>query len=110
MSETPTILKLDVVAENGVPFRVVVMTDGISENFGKLNDRGAAEIEFYDRRYMHTPDGQFTGARYYFDSLLDVSGGLMLNGGVSSWTLDSTTWKLIREWLFFLVDRELVQV
>lgn len=111
MTELPNVHKLDVVAENGVPFRVVVLTDGISENYGKLNDRGLTEVEFYDRRYPHTQDGQFTGARYYFDSLTDThGGGLMLHGGVDDWTLDSITWKTVREWLFFLVDRELVRV
>lgn len=107
-----TVLKMDVIAANGVPFRAVLLTDGVSENYGKLNDNGKPEIEFYDRRYGHTPDGQFTGARYYTETLLEdlgwypgKVGGLNLHGGVDDWTLDAEVYDQILDWLVTSLDR-----
>lgn len=105
----PNVYKLDVVAENGVPFRVVAVVDGKSENFSTASMGDRTLVEFYDRRYNFTPDGKFV-SRYYLDTMLEHSGGLNLHGGVESSTLNSVTWKTVREWLFFLVDRELVRV
>ncbi|QNN99319.1 hypothetical protein SEA_FAUST_247 [Streptomyces phage Faust] len=95
---------LDVTAENGVDFRVLVVT--------KSSDESETKVEFYDRRFAHTVHGQFTGARYYLSTMLEHSSGagLDLYGGVADWTLDSVTFRQIRDWLQFLVDREAVRV
>lgn len=110
MSEIqPNVYKLDVVAENGVPYRVVAVVDGKSKNFttASLGDRTL--VEFYDRRYTFTPDGQFV-SRYYVDTMLEHSGGLNLHGGVDSWSLDSVTFRQVRSWLQSLVDSSSVRV
>jgi hypothetical protein len=93
---------LDVPAENNVDFRVLVVT----------KDEGESTVEFYDRRYPHTVHGQFTGARYYLSTMLEhgSGAGLNLHGGVDDWTLDSVTFRKVRDWLQFLVDRESVRV
>ncbi|WNN94805.1 hypothetical protein SEA_PHREDRICK_252 [Streptomyces phage Phredrick] len=107
-----TVLKMDVIAANGVPFRAVLLTDGVSENYGKLNDNGKPEIEFYDMRDKHTSDGQFTGARYYTETLLEDRGwypgkvgGLNLHGGVDDWTLDDEVYQQILDWVVTSLDR-----
>ncbi len=86
--------KLDVMAENGVPFRVVFLP------FGE-NMSGAPLVKFYDRRYAHTPDGQFTGGRCDLSTILagDSFSGLNLYGGVPDWTVDGDTMHLVRKWL-----------
>lgn len=85
----PKVFKMDVLAENGVPFRVCFI-------WGEK-----ALVEFYDLRYDFTPNGQFTGARYYLDTLMEGNpfSGLMLHGGVDSWRIDGDTMQLIRKWL-----------
>lgn len=52
-------------------------------------------VEFYDKKYDHTPDGQFTGGRYYAKTLIDDAdrlrnSGLCLHGGVPSWVVTAT--------------------
>lgn len=102
-------LKLDVVAENGVPFRVVVLIDGKSENFetASLGDRTL--VEFYDKRHSFTPDGQFTGHRIYLENALESS-EYRMSWTEDSWRMDSRTSRVVRDWLYFLVDREVVKV
>jgi hypothetical protein len=109
MPEELKIHKLDVVTENGVPFRVVVLVDGKSENFDTASLGKRTLVEFYDRRYNHTSDGQFTGGRYYIDSVI-IGGDLTIDHNVEAWYIDSVTFRHIREWLYFLVDREIVRV
>lgn len=111
MSEQPIKTHtMDVIAESGVPFRVVVLADGRSENYQTSSMGDRTLVEFYDRRYDHTKDGQFV-SRYYLDTMLEHgSSGLDLYGGVDSWKLDSVTFRQVREWLYFLVDRESVRV
>jgi len=101
--------KLDVVAENGVPFRVVVLVDGKSENFNTASLSNKSLVEFYDRRYDFTPDGQFTGHRIYLDTALEASVYTM-SFDQPSWQMDSRTSRTVRDWLHFLVDRESVRV
>lgn len=92
---------IDVVAENGIPFRAVV---------NKKVDREAI-IHFYDRRYHHTENGQFTGASYYVSTFLEASeGGLSLYGGVADWTLDAVTFRMVRNWVRFLGDKGLLGI
>jgi hypothetical protein len=102
-------LKLDVVAENGVPFRVVVLVDGKSENFQTASLGNRTLVEFYDLRHKHTPDGQFTGHRIYLDEALESSEYCM-SWTEDSWGMDSRTSRVVREWLYFLVDREVVRM
>lgn len=92
---------MDVIAENCVPFRAVFLLFGESENFPGANT-GQPMVEFYDRRYSHTPDGQFTGARYNLFDLLEGRkpfSGLILDGGVESWRIDGDTAEMIVRWL-----------
>jgi hypothetical protein len=104
LQTTPTTHTLDVVAANGVPFRVVYLADGMSISrpaAGKYNTDGHPLVEFYDRRYPHTPDGQFV-ADYRADTLLqgaEPGVGLLLQGDSPSWTVDGATMELIRFWL-----------
>lgn len=85
---------LDVVAENGVPFRVIMQA--------KPDSNKEATVSFYDRRHNHTVHGQFTGGSYYISTLLEANsnGGLNLYGGVADWTIDSATFRLVRDWLY----------
>ena len=50
-------------------------------------------VEFYD-----TTDGQMV-TRYYADTLLDVTGGLSLNGGVPEWTVSAEDMRVVVDWL-----------
>jgi hypothetical protein len=90
--------KLDLLAENGVPFRVVFLPFGESENY-PINS-GAPLVEFYDKRYAHTPDGQFV-SRYDLLSIMEQSrfAGLNLDGGIPAWTVDGDSMSLVRKWL-----------
>lgn len=106
------VFKMDILAENGIRFRAVLLVDGVSENYGKLNDSGDAEIEFYDTRYPHTSDGQFTGARYYAKTLLNDRGwypnkprGLNLHGGIEAYTLDEDSFEVVLNWMTTILDR-----
>jgi hypothetical protein len=99
---TPTTHSLDVIATHGTPFRVVFLADGMSLSrpaANKFNKDGPSLVEFYDRRYPQTPDGQFV-ACYHLDTLLEGrAGGLTLYGGAPSWIVDDATMNLIRFWL-----------
>jgi hypothetical protein len=101
--------KLDVVAENGIPFRVVVLVDGRSENFNTSSMGDRSLVEFYDRRYDFTPDGQFTGHRLNLDTALEASQYVM-DYSVEAWSMDTRTSRTVRDWLYFLVDRDCVRV
>ncbi|AXG66315.1 hypothetical protein SEA_ANNADREAMY_232 [Streptomyces phage Annadreamy] len=94
--------RIDVLAENGVPFRAVFFPFGESENYPSVNT-GEPMVEFYDKRYVnHTPDGQFTGARYNLSDLFEDRkpfSGLILDGGVESWRIDGDTFELVVRWL-----------
>lgn len=105
-----TTYTLDIIANNGVPFRVVLLPDGKSINrpaANKYNTNDKPQVEFYDLRHPHTPDGQFTGACYYLDTLLeDPTGyGLSLYGGVDEWTVDAEAMVIVRTWLRAMIDR-----
>lgn len=101
-------LRLDVTATNGVPFRVVLLLDGKSDNFpavGKWMGGGSPLVEFYDLRYRNvrgfTPDGQFV-SRYYLEALVgrDERYGLDLQGDVPNWTIDAATMRTVAAWLY----------
>lgn len=111
----PTVHKLDVISRRGtltVPFRVLFSTDGKHPNHqaaDKYNTDGKPLVEFYDRRYPHTPDGQFV-SRYYLETLLasGPSGGtFVLDGGVDDWCVDGETWAFLIAWLSRLAALEI---
>lgn len=100
-----SIMKMDVVTSNGIPFRVVYLPAGTpSEHYpAEMSDGGEtrSRVEFYDRRYDHTSDGQFTGGRYFAQDIADRDQGVALNlyGGEDDWTIDGTIMHLIGQWL-----------
>jgi hypothetical protein len=101
--QIPKVHTLDVAAANEVPFRIVVLADGVSVSrpaANKYNKDDKALVEFYDRRYQHTPDGQFICC-YHLDVLLpDGEGGtFVLWGDVPNWRIDGATMEFIRSWL-----------
>lgn len=57
-------------------------------------------IEFYDARYAGSkgfgPLGQHVTS-YHASTLTDVTGGLMLNGGVPEWTVDAAAMRPVVE-------------
>ena len=88
---------LDITSHNGVPFRVKYVPDG-----GAYYDEPI--VEFYDRRYRHCVDGQFTGGSYLAKTLTEAmskhcTAGLRLHGGVHEWTIDSGSMILVYMWL-----------
>lgn len=97
-------LNLDFVAANGVPFRAVRLAAGEHGNYPAAVATEPV-VEFYDRRYPHTEDGQFTGARYYVATIMgrdaygSGAGGLSLDGGSPDWTVDALAMALVRSWL-----------
>jgi hypothetical protein len=98
---------LDVLADNGVPFRVLVVPTGSCPNHPSARKyyEGSPMVEFYDRRYDHTADGQFI-CRYNLDTMLErPDAGLCLYGDEPSWTIDYHTMTLIHLWLGCCVAR-----
>lgn len=100
---------LDVTAANGVPFRVVYLAGGETSIY-QSSDTDAPLVEFYDRRHPFTEHGQFTGGRYYADTLLGIGlgagarvgsdgRGLNLQGGEPDWTLDADTATQVVAWI-----------
>ena len=87
---------IDVVSDSGVPFRVVY---GQREYLnGELSEHPV--VSFYDRRYMHTPYGQFV-SDYCRETLLDrdKNYGLDLCGGVADWALSRNLMQIVCNWL-----------
>lgn len=86
----------------GTCFRVVF----IPANEEPEEHHGSKEpediIEFYDRDYKHTPDGQFI-ARYYADTLLKdkaaLNYGLDLMGYVPKWKIRGNPMKFLLTWI-----------
>jgi hypothetical protein len=102
------IYRLDLVNFQGNAFRVLYIPAGVQNinipaatNIPATTDKGDI-IEFYDLEHAHTPDGQFTGGRYYLDTLMesaDECRGLNLHGGEPKWQLASSDMKLVYDWL-----------
>jgi hypothetical protein len=92
---------LDVAGVAGLIRAVYIPKGQTSPNFPEkaISD---SLVEFYDLRYAHTPDGQFTGGRYYVKTLLASDSefhGLNLNGGVEAWKIDADAYQLVKSWL-----------
>ena len=103
---------LDIVSAHLVPFRVVFLPDGVnSPNFQEYrgDENNGARVEFYDRRYPFTPDGQFTGGRYYVRDIIDRPEGRPLAFDVGSsirdWIIDADAMTIVRAWLRLMTTR-----
>lgn len=98
-------------AKNGVRFRARILREGDVYGPGQLFwlHEDKAGVEFFDTRYPHTEHGQFTGGRYYVESILkngdngdsqSAWGGLILDGGnADSWSIDEFAMFVVRQWL-----------
>jgi hypothetical protein len=102
------IQRIDILGINGTPFRAVLVPAGEPcpnhEDGYKKEDM----LEFYDRRYSHTLDGQFI-TRYYVQTLLQdhelISDcnmrGLDLMGAIPTWKIDARTVKIVLDWALY---------
>jgi hypothetical protein len=65
-------------------------------------DKDKLGVEVYDQTYAgqtgFDPEGQFTGARYYLETLMESTGGLIPQGGVSEWNIPATEMIKFRIW------------
>ena len=89
-----------------IPFNVRIV--GVGEKYGLngvlTNDSDQPLVEFYDTRHTDRDPttkhlGQFTGARYFVETLLESSNndcGLCLHGGVPSWALSAATYQEVK--------------
>jgi hypothetical protein len=84
--------------------RIVRHGDAYGLNDALTHD-GPLMVEFYDRRYPHTPRGQFV-TRYFAQTLLErpVQGGLVLDAGVISWTVNADDMRLVIAYVGGAVD------
>ncbi|UVD36649.1 hypothetical protein RCXUPER_231 [Rhodobacter phage RcXuper] len=101
----------DIRAENGITFRLRLVRKG--EAYGRnncLTNEGEPLVEFYDTRFTFDSSpsgvmlGQFTGGRYYAETLLKSgNAGLILDGGSEAWRMGAESFRLaqsiIRNWL-----------
>ena len=95
--------------ETDIPFiiRLIEKGDNYGLDFCLTHNEEKNLVEFYDARYPHTQitkdiSGQFTGGRYYVETLLEdenklSKNGLCLHGGVDRWNVDSNTMKQVFE-------------
>lgn len=102
--------KLEFVDDlTGVPWLCVLVPVGaryglFDERQGQrvLENKSAAMVEFWDRRYEHDFEhrAQFV-ARYYVETLLapPTGRGLDLYGGQPGWQLSPRSFSLVRQWL-----------
>ena len=83
--------------------RIVRHGDAYGLNDALIHE-GAPMVEFYDRRYPHTPRGQFV-TRYFAHTLLDRPiSGLVLDAGVISWTVNADDMRLVVAYVGGAVD------
>jgi hypothetical protein len=84
---------LDVVAANGVPFRVILDPDTV-----KYNNRGF--VSFWDRRFDFSDNGQKV-CDYAYVTMMESNRftGLNLFGGETDWQIDADTFNIIWTWL-----------
>lgn len=80
---------IDVIAENGIRFRVIFVPD--------TEARGGT-VEFFDREDL-TPEGQHVSTCDLGEVLDGSNGGLVLNGMLEKWTIDARNMTMIRVWL-----------
>lgn len=96
------IFRLDLRNTDGNPFRVLYIPVGTQNpNYPAATEVKKDIVEFYDLEYPHTPDGQFTGGRYYLSTLLEggQSHGLNFYGDEPKWQLSAVDMSLVWTWL-----------
>lgn len=94
-----------ITATSGIRFTARILRAG--DRYGLDNcltwDSLKPGVEFYDTRYPHTEFGQFTGARYYVETILERGpedkSGLVLDGGIPDWRIDGPAMTIVRAWL-----------
>lgn len=100
LPEVMTDTLLTVVSDEGTPWLVRIVREG--DRYGLndclVHDDPKPLVEFYDLRHMHTDRGQFV-SRYYAGTLQGHAGGLNLDGGVPSWTIDGGTFSRVMSWV-----------
>jgi len=119
--------------DRGRTFNVRVLFDGhlYGRNWcltwGDKEGQNKAGAEFWDATIPHGPLGQFTGARYYSETIcfeekwtpekgfhnngaLQTSGLCLDGGNAESWSIDAATMREIRLWILgMIVAREYMQ-
>lgn len=80
----------DLVNDAGRRFTAVYEPDG---------GRDGDTVAFYDASEDFPYPGQFTGARYYVETIMDHRGGLLLHGGVPIWRLSEFNLLDTQAWL-----------
>jgi len=92
-----------------------VLTWGQSEHY-----EGVPGVEFWDATYAHEALGQFTGARYFAETIcfeekwtpedgfhntgaLQTSGLCLDGGNAESWSLDAGTMREVRLWILAMI-------
>ncbi len=99
-------------AANGTWFNVVHIPAGTPNPTNEFRGRfgpDKAHVEFFDAGHEETQFGQFTGASYFAETLLESHGqhvGLMLWTDVPAWHLDADTMTVVRDWIAGLEARE----
>jgi len=78
--------------------RVVEKGDKYGLNWCITHEQDAPLVEFYDPLYDHTDLGQFV-IRYYVWTIMEADEALVLDTGVTGWTIGGPTMKRVREWL-----------
>lgn len=96
MGDTVVPRCIDIVTNNGIPFRVVYENRVYPS--GVISEKPT--VAFYDARYAFGPHGQFV-ADYYVESLQvhDKHKGLYLCGNHKPWTVDAASLRLVWSWL-----------
>ena len=97
----------DITTQEVTPFRVRLVMNG--ESYGKddcLTHEGSEPlVEFFDKRFPHTPNGQFV-SRYYLETVVKMSNGLNLDGGVDAWKVSKEGIDFVQEKLKELIPIE----
>ena len=107
MSEQKQRIIFDIPTKEITPFRIRVVMSG--ENYGRddcLNhEKSEPLVEFFDKRFPHTPNGQFV-SRYYLETIMNISDGLNLDGGVDAWKVSKEGIYFVKEKLKELIPTE----
>lgn len=94
---------LDIENSQGVPFRVVYIPAGVScPHCADSYCDGENRVEFYDRRYDLTPNGQFISAYFASTIVNKPVGGIDLAGGVADWKIDTRAMFHVWSWVMNL--------
>ena len=95
-------MKIKNINSNDINFLVRVVEDGEKYGLNQSLTHSGKEplVEFYDSRFEDTEYGQFI-SRYNKNTLIDMpsSAGLILDGNVPEWTIDSNAINEITLWL-----------